>query len=191
MKKLFVVVGALAVVLASGTATASSYVAKSAVEMIDKAPTAIDRFTYSNFNTYADKNLGYTLRYTTKNRGLADVYIYPVADILTDHSHSEIVKIMIESAIADIRTVEESGMYEDFSIVEQSYEAVNQKITGTVYATLINQGKNASTALYLTEDKGQLFKIRITELNSDINQLKPSWDLFADTMFTFLIDNNE
>lgn len=158
---------------------------------MNKAPASIDNYSYATSHTYADKSLGYTLRYTTKTRGLADVYIYPVAKILTGQSHSEIVKIMTESAIADIRTVEERGRYENFAIVEQSYEVVNQKTTGKVYATLIKQGKNASTALYLTENESQLFKIRITELNSDINKLKPSWDSFADTMFTYLIDNNK
>lgn len=171
--------------------TAAPYQSDSSIKVINTAPPSIGNFIYSDSHIYEEKSLGYTLRYRTQSQGLGDVYVYPVPDVLTNQSHSEIVKIMTESAIADIRTLEERGQYQDLNIVEQSYDVVNQKTIGKLYATVKSNGRNTSTALYLTEHKGQLFKIRITEPNSNLTQVKPNWNSFTDTMFKFLITNSK
>jgi len=188
LKGLLIVV--LPFLVVSCSTTNSVYQPSSPVGLINQAPSSIDNFVYSDSKVYPSESLGYLLRYRTKSNGLADVYVYPVPKQLIIQSHEDIVKAMTSSTVADIRELESRGLYKNFNIIKQDYEITGQKMTGKVYATVVNKGLDASTALYLTEDKGKLFKIRISEPNSELSQVQPYWNAFATDMFSFLTTHN-
>jgi len=190
LKGLLIVVLPFLVVSCSTTTSTSIYQPNSPVSLINKAPSSIENFVYSDSKVYPNESLGYLLRYRTKSNGLADVYVYPVPKQLVDQPHEDIVKAMTSSAVADIRELESRGLYKNFNIIKQDYETTGQKMTGKVYATVVNKGLDASTALYLTEDKGKLFKIRISQPNSELKQVLPYWNGFATDMFSFLTTHN-
>lgn len=188
LKGLLIVV--LPFLVVSCSTTNSIYQPSSPIGLINKAPSSIENFVYSDSKIYPNESLGYLLRYRTKSNGLADVYVYPVPKQLATKPHDEIVKVMTSSAVADIKELENQGLYKNFNIIKQSYEITGQKTTGKVYATVVNKGLNTSTALYLTEDKGKLFKIRISEPNSELSKVQPYWNAFATDMFSFLTTYN-
>ncbi len=188
LKGLLIVV--LPFLVISCSTTNSIYQPSSPVGLINQAPSSIENFVYSDSKVYPSESLGYLLRYRTKSNGLADVYVYPVPKQLIDKTHGDIVKAMTSRAVADIRELESRGLYKNFNIIKQDYEVTGQKSTGKVYATVVNKGLNTSTALYLTEDKGKLFKIRISEPNSELSQVQPYWNSFATDMFSFLTTHN-
>lgn len=171
---------------ASGS-TVSGYTPDNPIGVMSIAPKSIDLFVYSNATTFPSKELGYSLKYIAPANMHADVYIFPVPEALKSKSHQEIVKTMTISTIDDIKQAERQGMYQDFRFIDQYLVKVNGSTQGRMYGTFIVNDMSASTAVYVTEYKGHLFKIRISQPNASYDRSIASlWDNFANRMFKFL-----
>lgn len=175
----------------ANASTVSGYTPDNPIGVMGIAPKSIDLFVYSNATTFPSKELGYSLKYIAPANMHADVYIFPVPEALKNKSHQEIVKTMTISTIGDIKEAERQGMYQDFRIIDQHLVVVDGSTQGRMYGTFNVNDMNASTAVYVTEYKGHLFKIRISQPNATYDRSIASlWDNFANRMFKFLRANH-
>ena len=105
---------------------------------------------------YPGEEYGYSIRYTLGANSYADIYIYPVPDQVKKYGHKDIVFIMTDHAVSEIKLAEEKGLYHDFELISKSALEGNGVVFSKVEAKYIKKNLVSYTLLYLTENKESL-----------------------------------
>lgn len=161
------------------------------VEAESDVPQQIGSFSYVGKHVYPDKKLGYQLRYAQDDNAYADVYIYPVPEVLSNVTHKDKVYEMTGAAIGEIIYMTEHGAYSNFEILDERVQEIDGRITARIDGRFIKDESPAYTLIILTEHLGTILKIRMTMPDSAQNRDSQDWTSFADNVFLYLIEDME